>query len=38
MAFEVAYPTGATAVFSPQYRVPGSNVTIDEAMILFTGR
>jgi len=24
--------------FSQQYRVPGSNVTIDEAMILFTGR
>jgi hypothetical protein len=23
---------------SQQYRVPGSNVTIDEAMILFTGR
>ena len=24
--------------FSQQYRVPGTNVTIDEAMILFTGR
>ena len=24
--------------FSQQYQVPGSNVTIDEAMILFTGR
>jgi len=24
--------------FCQQYRVPGSNVTIDEAMILFTGR
>ena len=24
--------------FSQQYRVPGSNVIIDEAMILFTGR
>jgi hypothetical protein len=24
--------------FSQQYRVPGSNATIDKAMILFTGR
>jgi len=25
-------------LFSKQYQVPGSNITIDEVMILFTGR